>query len=97
MNPLLAAEMARQHREELLAEAERDRLVMEATRDRPGALERIFDSLSGLARALRHRGHEQAGGVVPHGTLGAFQPPLSPSSGAPLGIAGPNTVPLLRP
>jgi hypothetical protein len=65
--------------------------------DRPGALERVFGGVAGLARALRRRGHERTGGVVPQGTLGAIRPPLAAYDGGSLGVAGPSTVPLLRP
>jgi len=97
MNPLLATELARLHREDLLREAELDRLALEATADSPGALERMLGSLAGLTRVLRRRAREQVSGIMPQGTLGATRPPRSIYEGAAPGMAAPNTVPLLRP
>src|SRR5215813_6153625 len=95
MNPLLATELARLHREDLVREAELDRLALEATADSPSALERMLGSLADLTRVLRRRAREQVNGIMPQGTLGATRPPRSIYEGTPPGMAAPNTVPLL--
>ena len=97
MNPLLATELARMHREDLMREAELDRLALEATADSPSALERMLGGLAGLTRALRRRASEQVSGIIPQGALGATRPPLSLYDDTRPGVAAPNTVPLLRP